>query len=87
MFPAIVCSNQVAGAGDGVPSPVSFGGAGLAGVSGKAVPAGAPSNGPGLAGGLGGGVKLPVRTMSSTCVPSSVSNSYNALAMISSLSR
>lgn len=46
-----------AGAGAGVPKPGSFGGAGLGGVSGKGVPAGAPSMGPTFVGGLGGGVK------------------------------
>ena len=33
-------------AGAGVPSPGNFGGAGLGGVSGSGVPAGAPISGP-----------------------------------------
>src|SRR5439155_18280222 len=72
-------------AGAGVPRPGSFGGAGLAGTSGRGVPAGAPC-GAVTSGVGGGGVNLPVRTISATCWPSSVSYSSNPFAMSSSLS-
>src|SRR5512135_1974741 len=59
-------------AGAGVPRPGNWGGTGLGGTSGSGVPAGAPIGGD--TGGSGGGaVSFPVRTISSTCAPSSVS--------------
>src|ERR1043165_9067020 len=73
-------------AGAGVPKPGSFGGAGLAGTSGRGGPAGGPGGGAGWGAG-GGGVNLPVRTISSTCEPSRVSTSSSDLAINSSLSR
>ena len=53
----------------------------------REIEAGAPIIGDMFNGGLGGGVKLPVRTISSTCAPSSVSYSSRLLATSSSLSR
>src|SRR5256885_934861 len=73
-------------AGAGVPRPgLIFGGSGLI-TSGSGVAACAPVGGV-TSGVGGGGVNLPVRMISSTWTPSSVSYSSRQLAIISSLSR
>src|SRR5712691_7457566 len=79
-FPAYA----VAGAGEPKPGLI-FGGEGFI-TSGSGVAACAPVGGPTLGKGSGG-VNLPVRTISSTCAPSSVSYSSRQLAIIPSLSR
>src|SRR5438477_10237791 len=77
---------RYAAAGAAAPSAgSSFGGAGL-GISGKGVAACAPDGGSTWGVG-GGGVNLPVRTISRTWPPSSVSYSSRQLAINSSLSR
>src|SRR3954470_6830116 len=75
-----------AGAGAASPRPGSFGGEGFI-TSGNGVAACAPIGVSTLGGGGGGGVNFPVRMISSTCTPSSVSYSSNELAISSSLSR
>src|SRR5437667_12011589 len=83
-YPFTIFNQAVAGAG--VPKPGSLGGDGLVGTSGNGVPAGAPV-GASTCGVGAGGVNFPVRTISSTCVPSSVSYSSNGSAIIWSLAR
>ena len=68
-------------------NPGNSGGFILDGFSGKGVPAGAPIGGSAGGWDFGGGVNLPVATISATCTPSNVSYSNRPLAINSSLSR